>query len=322
MKQEYKDDCPEYLEKFLNYINIVRNLSDRTTEGYYIDLRCFLRYLKLKNRLADRDAKWEEIAVGDTPFEIVRNFNLYGAYVYMKWLAEVRRNNETTRARKTSALREFYRYLSQKSGLMTENPIAELELPNKRKALPKYMTLMESKSFLSKIEEDSQLRDYCIMTIFLNCGLRLAELCGLDLTDISFENKTMRVLGKGGKERMVYLNDACISAISDYIKVRPDADTKALFLSNRKTRISRRRVQELTEKYVREAGLTNKGITTHKLRHTAATLMYQYGGCDTLVLKDVLGHKSVATTEIYTHLSSENLRAAADANPLSKVKKK
>lgn len=314
------DDCPNYLRDFLNYISIVKNLGERTTLAYYTDLRCFLRYLKIKNGLADESSKWEEISISDVPFELVKAVDLYSAYTYLRWLAAKRNNSAATRARKTTALREFYRYLTKKSHLLEKDPLEQLEMPAKKEKLPKFLTLEESKRLLTGIESSSAERDFCIMVLFLNCGLRLSELCGLNIGDINFDNKSMRVLGKGNKERIVYLNDACLDSIRRYLEVRPESQTNALFLSNRKTRLSRRRVQELTEKYVNAAGLGNRGISTHKLRHTAATLMYQHGGCDALIIKDILGHKSIATTEIYTHLANENIRGAMDSNPLAGVK--
>ena len=154
--------------------------------------------------------------------------------------------------------------------------------------------------------------------------MRLSELVGINIRDIDFSEKRLKVLGKGNKERMVYLNSACIEALSTYLEDRSSnkkAESEpALFISNQNKRISKRRVQQIVENSLREAGLDGKGITTHKLRHTAATLMYQYGDADVLTLKELLGHASVSTTEIYTHLSDDNVRSAVESNPLANVK--
>jgi len=239
----------------------------------------------------------------------------------LKWLSDIRKNSSVTRARKVTSLKEFYNYLYKKKGLLKSNPISGLETASLKKTLPKYLTLEESMQLLKSIETKNTERDYCIITLFLNCGMRLSELCGLDINDVSIEERTIRLLGKGGKERIVYLNQACTDALKDYFNVRNTIGTQsvALFLSSRKKRISRRRVEEIIEECLQKASLSNTGVSVHKLRHTAATLMYQYGNVDTLVIKDVLGHKSIATTEIYTHLSNEKVKEAMNANPLSKV---
>ena len=317
------EDCPYYLEDFLTHLKVIKDRGDRTEEAYYTDLRTFLRYLKIKNKLVPQDIEFEEITISDVPIELVEKFTLTDAYVYMKWIMDVRHNDTSARARKTTVLKEFYSYLYEKAKLIPTNPIAELEAPRVKNKLPKYLSLQEAQSLLQSIETKHTERDYCIITLFLNCGMRLSELCGINLNDISFENKTLRLFGKGRKERIVYLNNACLNAINAYLPIRnsTEVQTDALFISAKKNRISKRRVQQIVEECLLKAGLENTGVTTHKLRHTAATLMYQYGNVDTLVLKDILGHKSIATTEIYTHLSSENMQEAADANPLADIKK-
>ena len=320
MKKEYYDDCPEYLADFLTYMQLVKARGDRTVEAYYIDLRSFLRYLRIKHKDIDtNNVPFEEMTISEVPFEYVSKLRLIDAYDYLKWLADERSNSVKTRARKTSALKQFYSYLYLKKNSIPSDPLTQLELPKLPKTLPKYLSLEDAQRLLSSIESDHFERDYCMITLFLNCGMRLSELCGLDIGDFSFESGTIRLFGKGQKERVVYINQACISALKAYMPIRLSVQTqeKALFLSNRNTRISRRRTQEIVEESLKKAGLGNLGITTHKLRHTAATLMYQYGNVDTLVLKDILGHESLATTEIYTHLSNENLKQAAEANPLS-----
>ena len=321
MKQEYYDDCPYYLEDFLTNMKIIRNRADRTEEAYYIDIRTFLRYLKVKHRDVPDNTEWSEIGISDVPLEYIENFTLNDAHVYLRFLKDKRGNETATRARKCSALKQFYIFLHQKAKLIDNDPMTNLELPSVKNKLPKYLSLEDSNKLLDSIDSKNRARDYCIILLFLNCGMRLSELVALNFSDYSRDNRTLRLFGKGSKERIIYLNDSCIEALEDYItNFRPNEtakDKNAIFLSANKTRINKRRVQQIVEENLERAGLSNLGITTHKLRHTAATLMYQYGGVDTLVLKEQLCHKSAGTTEIYTHLSNENLKAAAEATPLA-----
>lgn len=320
MKREYTEDCPEYLESFLTVLRVVKNRSERTEEAYYIDIRTFLRYLHIKNGKCDADADINSIAIADTPIEWLEQLALSDMYEYLIYLKDVRRNSERTRARKTSALKAFFKYLYGTASLISQNVTEDLEVPKRRQSLPRYLTLDQSLDLLANIQSKNTSRDYCMITLFLNCGMRLSELVGLDMTDYSADNKTLRVLGKGNKERIIFLNEACTSALTAYISERPECDCKALFISSRHKRIARRRVEQIVEEMLSKAGLSGLGISTHKLRHTAATLMYQHGGVDTLVLKDILGHKSVSTTEIYTHLSDSQLRLAAEKSPLAGIR--
>lgn len=322
MKAEYMDDCPEYVRDFLLNLKLIRDRADRTEEAYYIDIRTFLRYLKIKNKLVDSDTPFGSITIKDVPFSYLENFTLFDAYEYMNYLKESRDNSTATRARKTSALKQLFSYLHNKAKLLEKNPLEDLELPRIKNKLPKYLSLEQSIELLKNIDSKHKTRDYCIICLFLNCGMRLSELVGLNIADYSKESRTLRLFGKGSKERIVYLNDSCIEAIEAYLKERPKnaKDKDALFISMQLNRINKRRVQAIVEEMLQKAGLSNLGVTTHKLRHTAATLMYQHGGVDPLVLKEVLGHKSIATTEIYTHLSNENLKNAAEANPLANNK--
>ena len=242
----------------------------------------------------------------------------------MNYLQRERQNNAASRARKVSSLRGFFKYVTNKKHYLSVNPVEELETPKKKKALPKYLTLEQSIELLRAVEGEHKERDYAILTLFLNCGLRVSEMAGLNYTDIRNDN-TVRVLGKGNKERIVYLNSACVAAIRDYMRVRPVdgvKDKNALFISRNHRRMSVKTIQAMVYKYLEKIGLSAQGYSCHKLRHTAATLMYQHGGVDVRVLKEVLGHENLATTEIYTHLSSEQLKNAAEHNPLAKVQKK
>lgn len=322
MKQEYIDDCPDYLKSFLTNLVLIRDRADRTEEAYFIDIRTFLRYLKISNGLVSKDAVYEEIKIIDTPIELIKKFTLSDAYEYLGFLKNIRNNSTATRARKTSSLKQFFNYLHKKAHLIDKDPLVDLELPKVKNKLPKYLSLDESLELLKNVNSKYQERDYCILVLFLNCGMRLSELVGIDFKDYSRENRTLRLLGKGRKERIIYLNDACVNALDDYLKVRPNVESEpnAIFLSRNNKRIDKRRVQQIVEENLNKAGLGNLGVSTHKLRHTAATLMYQHGNVDTLVLKNILGHKSIATTEIYTHLSNRDLQQASEASPLSNVK--
>ncbi len=316
------DDCPEYVKDYLLNLKLIKDRADRTEEAYFIDIRTFLRYLKLKHGDVDTDTPYCKICVKDVPFSYLENLTLYDAYEYLNYLKEIRSNSTATRARKTSALKQLYSYLHNKAKMLDKNPLEDLEMPRIKNKLPKYLSLEQSIELLKNIDSKHKSRDYCIICLFLNCGMRLSELVGLNINDYSKDNRTLRLFGKGSKERIIYLNDACIDALETYLKDRPSnsKDPDALFISQQLRRINKRRVQFIVEEMLKKAGLSNLGVTTHKLRHTAATLMYQHGGVDPLVLKDILGHKSIATTEIYTHLSNENLKKAAESSPLADQK--
>lgn len=323
MKKEYMQDCPDYLKEFLMNLRLIRNRADRTEEAYYIDIRTFLRYLKRVNNLVSSEIDDADIKISDVPISLLQNFTLFDSYNYLNYLKEMRENSTATRARKTSALKQFFNFLHKKSNYISSNPLNELELPQVKNKLPKYLSLDDSMKLLGSVDGTFSERNYCILTLFLNCGMRLSELVGIDVKDYNLETRTLRLFGKGSKERIVYLNDACLEAIEMYETYKRSKEIKgtALFLSSRGTRISKRRVQQIVEETLKTAGLGNSGVTTHKLRHTAATLMYQYGNVDPLILKEVLGHKSIATTEIYTHLSNESVKNAIDSSPLANVKK-
>ena len=243
----------------------------------------------------------------------------------MNFVADERSNMSSTRQRKSSSLKSFFGYLSVHEGLLESNPTENLTPPKKAKKLPRFLSLEQSIELLNAVDGPDKARDYCILTLFLNCGMRLSELVSINLSDVIHNNNTLRIVGKGNKERMVYLNDACLTAIEAYIRVRPKDDVRdrnALFLSNRGTRISPKTVQAMVNKYLAKIGLGGAGYSVHKLRHTAATLMYRHGHVDIRVLQDILGHENLGTTEIYTHTSSTQMEEAVNANPLSQVKAK
>ena len=320
MREEEIYDLPPLVISYLNYIGGTLNKSQLTVLEYGSDLRMFFRFVKLKRKLVADDTEFSSIDVSDVDRDLICSVTLDDAYAFLAYCRNKRENDSNARARKSVSIKRFYRYLEVQNILTGKNMIAFLDSPKLKKSLPKYLTLDQCVLLLNSVDGKNSKRDYCILILFLNCGLRLSELIGINLSDISYDNRTIRILGKGNKERVVYLNDTAINAIKDYIAVRPKdgvIDRDALFLSNRKTRISREMVQKMVEKYLKKIGLDNMGFSVHKLRHTAATLMYQYGNTDVLQIKSLLGHENLSTTEIYTHVYDEQVKNAVDNNPLN-----
>ncbi|NLU31691.1 MAG: tyrosine recombinase XerC [Clostridiaceae bacterium] len=314
------DDLPDIAVEFLNYMLTIRNKSLKTVQEYYYDLRTFFRFIKLTKHPGFKDADFDTIDVRDITLDDIKKIDLADLYSFMSYTSRMRDNTAVTRARKVASLRSFYKYLFSKAKLIDYNPAAELDSPKVVHRLPKYLNIDESIQLLESVEGDNRERDYAILVLFLNCGLRLSELVGINLSDI--RGDTLTVIGKGNKERTIYLNQACLNAIDAYRRVRPVEgvkDKNALFLSERKQRISPKTVQYLVKKYIAAAGLDTRKYSTHKLRHTAATLMYKHGNVDIRALQSILGHASIATTEIYTHVDDEQLRRAVENNPLSRI---
>ncbi|MCQ2448696.1 MAG: tyrosine recombinase XerC [Clostridia bacterium] len=326
MKHEILLSAPPVIRDFLTYSETIKGKSARSVEEYYLDLQTFFRYLLTVRGMVDTQVPMEEISIESVDLELIRTVTISDLYAFIVYCKNERNNNASTRARKCSTLRIFFRYLSAQTHLIENNPAELLDSPKLKQSLPRHLSLEESIDLLQSVDGPNKERDYCILTLFLNCGLRLSELCGLNTTDIRPDG-SMRVLGKGNKERMVYLNDACTAAISDYLAVRPNDqirgdDRNALFISRNHRRLSNKTVQYIVKSYLDKAGLSGQGLSTHKLRHTAATLMYQQGNVDIRVLKEILGHANLGTTQIYTHVSDEQSRRAIDANPLANVKAK
>lgn len=337
MNNKY-ENAPKLLKDYLVYLQLVKNRSELTVLNYYTDLRSFFRYYKIRNGRASNDPdEFKNISITDITEEDIKSVDLMIAQDFLIFTKSEKDNHPQARYRKGVALRQFFKYLTNNKGLFEVSPLANLELPSPKPALPKYLTLDESVEMLRSVNTPDQKRDYCIITFFLNCGVRLSELVGINVSDIRKSREssgrevwTLKVLGKGSKERIVYLNDACVNAYLDYIdpaetdnekrSAAGDRDmtakTDALFLSRRNTRISNRRVQQIVEECLRSCGLDNRGLSVHKLRHTAATLMYQ-NGVDVRVLKEILGHENLNTTQIYTHISNEQMETAMNKNPLS-----
>lgn len=332
MKKQYLDESFELLQQFLSYMQNVKGRSENTVNEYFISLRTFFRYMKKHKGIVDENIEEEKIAIDDIDLDFIKTISFNDISYFMNYCISTRNNGAAARARKSCAIRVFFNFLYQKLNLIDYDPSKGLDTPKLSKKLPKFLSLEQSIELLNTIDGKYKERDYCILTLFLNCGMRLSELVGINLTDINYEEKNLRLFGKGSKERIVYLNEACISAIKDYLPLRPNGsiksskDKNALFISRNGNRISPKTVQWLVKKYLSEIGLTSPngstGYSVHKLRHTAATLMYQHGNVDIRILKDILGHESLSTTEIYTHLSSTQMEKAAESNPLAKVKKR
>lgn len=324
LKYAKSSNLPPLLQDFANHQLAIKNKSELTVDEYALDLILFFRYLKAQQSGEALSPSLADIDISDINIEFLRKVTLADAYAFLSYCKSERDNDAAARARKVSSIRAFFKYLCVQRKLLDENPMQELETPKQKRAQPKYLTLEESLRLLASVEGKYKERDYCILTLFLNCGLRLSELVSINYTDIK-DNNTLVVRGKGNKERTVYLNEACVTAIRNYMAVRPvdkvrQKDKTALFLSSRFQRISPKTVQHMVYGYLDKCGLGDRGLSVHKLRHTAATLMYQHGNVDVLVLKEILGHENLGTTEIYTHLVDEQLKKASDANPLSNVK--
>ena len=326
MKHEIILSSPPVLRDFLTYSETIRGKSAKSVEEYYLDLQTFFRYLLTSRGMVPPDTEFNKIDIGVVDKDLVSSITISDLYAFIVYCKNERGNSSATRARKTSTLRIFFKYLTSQVHLLEVNPAELLEAPKVKSALPHHLTLEESLELLTSVDGPNRERDYCILTLFLNCGMRLSELCGLNLSDIR-PDSTIRLLGKGNKERVVYLNNACNDALKAYLAVRPNEgvnvnDKNALFISRNRRRISNKTVQHLVHTYLDKAGLGGQGFSTHKLRHTAATLMYQHGNVDIRVLKDILGHANLGTTQIYTHISDKQIQKAIDSNPLSGVKSK
>lgn len=317
-------DTPIFLTDFINYLRTIKGLSNNTVTEYYYDIRLYLKFMTYRLNLLDfdDDTKIEDINIKRLREHDLKGINIIDLHSYISYRDTDRDNSSTTRARKISSLRTFYKYLTTVSKKLDENPTLELETPKTKKRNPVYLTLDESKKLLNTISQEKNIflryRDFAIVLVFLTTGLRLSELASMNLDSV--KGMEFSVIGKGNKERHVYMTEACKYAIDSYMNVRPDVENeKALFLSNRKRRMSNRAIQHMIEKYITIAGFDATRYSTHKLRHTAATLMYREG-VDIRTLQKVLGHTSVATTQIYTHVADDNVKRAIDVNPLHDIK--
>lgn len=316
-------DIPDFLYNFLTYIETIKGQSDNTVKEYFYDLRTFLRFIKIQNDASLNKVDYDKIEISDVSIKMVSKVTINDLYEYMAYVNSDRSNSASSRARKVSCLKTFYKYLYNKVNLIEDDPTVNLDAPKIGKRLPKYLDLDSSLKLLKAADEYGNKRDFCMLTLLLNCGLRVSELVGINIRDI--RNDVLNVIGKGDKERTLYLNDACRDALKNYLEARPKdgvRDREALFLNKDLYRISPRGVQNIVKKYLELAGLDSTKYSTHKLRHTAATLMYKYGNVDVLALQQILGHANLSTTQIYTHTDNEQLRDAINSNPLSHNKSK
>lgn len=318
-----REDNPNFLNSYLDYTITILNKSPNTVKEYNYDIANFLKFIKS----GKNPTTFKDMNISDMYIDEIKQITLEDIHSYIAYMATNLNSKATTRARKVSSIKMFFVYLSKKSKLIESNPAQYLETPKLEKRIPKYLTLDESKKLLN-ISKDknnrNNKRDFAMTTLFLNCGMRLSELVGINIKDINFSDCKLNVIGKGNKERTIYLNKACITAITDYIEVRPKTalqyDSKdALFLSEQRKRISNRTVQAIIKKELLKAGLDINKYSVHKLRHTAATLMYQYGNVDIRALQELLGHESISTTEIYTHVDNVQVRNAVESNPLANL---
>ncbi len=314
------DLLPQSVQEYLRiYLDVTKGMSKLTVLEYASDLRTFFRYLVAKKLDTSPAELPDDYDMSDIDINWIKTITTFDILKFLEYCNDKLDNNSATRARKISTLKGYFGYISAKMKYIEVNPMDPVEAPKRKKSLPKYLTLEQSIALLNSVEGENAERDYCILTIFLNCGLRVAELVSLNISDINFDEETMVVTGKGNKQRKIYLNRSCINAIKAYLKVRPRdkvIDRDALFISRLNKRMGRQAVQNMVYHYLEKIGL-GSGYSVHKLRHTAATLMYQHGDVDVLVLKEMLGHENLATTEIYTHLLDKQLKEAAKQNPLS-----
>lgn len=323
MKREEFNELPQIVQQYLLYLEAIKGHSELSVIEYASDLRTFFRYIMRQKGLVDKKTDDADIDLSPININFIKKITLNDAYQFLIYCKNERKNNENTRARRVISIRRFFIYLTDNQGLLEYNPMKNLDIPKTKKALPKYLTLEEAEKLLSVVDGPFKERDYAIITLFLNCGMRLAELVSIDYNDIKADGSLV-ITGKGNKERTVYLNQACIDAITAYMRKRPNDGVRdrALFLSSRNQRISPKTVQHIVYTNLDRAGLGDRGLSVHKLRHTAATLMYQHGNVDVLLLKEILGHENLGTTEIYTHITNEATKQAIEANPLSNRKSK
>ena len=326
---EYKT-FPIVLQDYASYLAAIRGNSEKTVCEYLLDLRTFFRFMIMrKNGEMLEPEEFEKISIKNLSIDDICEVQPQHIIDYLMYVGMQRANSTTTRMRKLSSLKSFFRYAHTKRHLIDTNPTVDIDSPKKNKTLPKHLTVDESVMLLEAVKNDTEsktsTRDFAIMTLFLNTGMRLSELVGLNIENFDSDLTTVRVTGKGNKERVIYLNDAARNATKDYLRIRLNpkyirTSDKALFLSGRQTRISAKTVQWVVYKYLQISGLGSRGLSVHKLRHTAATLMYQTGKVDIRVLKDILGHEQLNTTQIYTHVVDRNMEQAMDYNPLADVK--
>jgi len=326
-KINYMQDnsLPKILKDYLSYLSSVKGVSSNTLVAYAYDLTLFFKFLKVHNNevTLSQDVVFENIPIDDISSDYLKNLELIDFYTYLSFLENMRENGTYAKARKVASLKSFFHYLCSKAKIIPTDPTLDLESPKIGKRSPIYLTLDESRDLLAVANnrDKNSPRDLCIITLFLNCGVRLSELCSINIANI--KGDTLTVIGKGNKERTIYLNKASIKAINKYLVVRNEIadkvhgeDKEALFISGKYRRINKRTVERIIKKYVGAAGLDTDKYTPHKLRHTSATLLHKHGGVDVKTLQEILGHENVSTTQIYVHVDDETLREAIKTHPL------
>ncbi|MBQ8163929.1 MAG: tyrosine-type recombinase/integrase [Clostridia bacterium] len=321
------ETLPPLVKEFASYKSVIQNASEKTISEYLLDLRTFFRFLTARDKKISPDSEeFEKIDIRGIDLEYIKNITTEDIYEFLMYTDNIRGNMAAAKSRKLSSIKGFFKYLTTKRMMLEDNPAINIEAPKKKQALPKFLSLEESLDLLNAVKNDKDskttVRDYAIITLFLNCGMRVSELVGINIEDVDGQFRSMTVTGKGNKQRIIYLNEACKTALADYVQERLGEQHKAcmsraLFLSSREQRISVKTVQWMVYKYLDLAGLESKHYSVHKLRHTAATLMYQTGNVDVRVLKDILGHEQLNTTQIYTHVSNRSMEEAMSKNPLA-----
>ncbi len=311
-------DAPTVLKDYLDYLDTIKGKSKNTVREYYYDLRTLFRFLKIRYNITDNKSSFDEINIMDVDIDFIKSITLQDLFAFISFSDKSRNNSNYAKARKVASIRSYFKYLYNIAKTIDINVAENLETPKTKSRQPIHLKLNEAKKLLDSIDGQFKERDFAIITLFLNCGLRISELVSINTNKI--KSDTLTVVGKGDKERTIYLNTACLNAINKYLKVRrkpKHSNDNALFLSKRRTRLSVRAVQYMVKKYVKKAGLDPNMYTPHKLRHTAATLMYKHGNVDIRALQQILGHENISTTQIYTHIDDDRLRKAIKSNPLS-----
>lgn len=308
----------KHLKEFLTYLTVIQGKSMRTRQEYEYDLTLFLKYIKISKLGLELD-EIDDLDISDLTLNLIKEIALEDMYDFLEYCQFYRDNSPYSRARKVAAIRSFYRYLTKKKKYFEYNPAEELETPKIGKRNPIYLTLGEVKQLYSGLNKLHYYRDFCILTIFLNCGVRLSELSSINLSSIKEDR--FSVIGKGDKERVIYMNKSCKIAIDDYLKferhkIKNADEEDALFLSQKGNRLNPRTIQRIVKNANKKSGLNKEKLSPHKLRHTMATLLYQ-NGADLISLQELLGHSSVSTTQIYTHVDSETLKDVVSSNPLN-----
>ena len=275
------ESLPSLVREFASYKSAIQNASERTINEYLLDLRTFFRFLLARDqKISPASDDFEKIDISGVDLEYIRNITTEDIYEFLMYTDRVRGNMAAAKSRKLSALKGFFKYLTVKRMMLEENPTANIEAPKKAHTLPKFLSLEESLELLNAVQNDKEsktkIRDYAIITLFLNCGMRVSELVGIDLEDVDSQLRSLSVTGKGNKQRIVYLNEACRTALSDHMAERKSekharCQSHALFLSSREQRISVKTVQWLVYKYLEMAGLESKHYCTRQEMWTSVS---------------------------------------------------